>query len=168
MSEKEKRGELNIVEFKDNKYIVIKIKFTSKDKKIDKYLFGIIDYDQKEKLLKYNEWHTINNHTYIGTTYYDEKKIELYLHNVIMDVTPKGKGSYITVDHINRIGLDNRKVNLRLLNQSEQNFNQSNRSKIHSEFPKYIVYLPEENTKNGKNEHGERYEVDLRGLPKDI
>ena len=43
--------------------------------------------------------------------------------------TFNGKGQHHSIDHINRIGRDNRKVNLRELTQSHQNINQSKRDR---------------------------------------
>ena len=77
-----------------------------------------------------------------------------------------GKGADITIDHINRIGTDNRKENLRLSNQTEQNYNQSKRTRTTklpagcgidpNDIPTNIEYHPE----NGA--HGEYFEVVIK------
>ncbi len=79
----------------------------------------VVDADDYDKI-KNLTWMLTN--TYIATSkMIDWKKYTTYIHQFVMNHKFDGK---IYVDHINRIHLDNRKVNLRLATQSEQNMNQ--------------------------------------------
>ena len=148
------------IEYNNNKYIIGSIL----NNFINKYF--IIDYDDYEKVKQYS-WH-INSNKYIGSTIYiDKVKKELYLHNLIMNkLTFEGKGQIETVDHINRNPLDNRKKNLRIITQSEQNLNQKTKSRKITfpenysikpeDIPKHIWYMKE----NGS--HGERFVIEFK------
>ena len=58
--------------------------------------------------------------------YVSNSIIKLYLHQIIMDCHGNGKGTgTVSVDHINRDRLDNRKKNLRVVGQKEQTDNSS-------------------------------------------
>ena len=130
------------------------------------YIKAVIDKEDFPKVKDYS-W-CLTSNSYIGSTVVvDSKRIVLYLHNIVMNrLEHTGKGSTITVDHINRNGLDNRKKNLRLATQTEQNLNQKRKGRtielpsdsgIKSEdIPKHIWYIKP----NG--EHGDRFGIDLK------
>ena len=148
------------VAYNDNHYIIGTLTFKGKPIKF------IFDKDDLKKVHG-KTWHYASN-AYISHGVIDDgKKKELYLHNVVMNrLEHTGKGSTITVDHINRNGLDNRKENLRLATQTEQNVNQNRKGRtielpsdsgIKSEdLPKHIWYIKP----NGN--HGERFGIDLK------
>jgi glucose dehydrogenase len=72
-----------------------------------------------------------------------------------------GKGAKMSIDHINRDGLDNRKENLRLVTQSEQNINR--KPKARSAIPEGILEIPTHIwyiKANGA--HGDRFGIDLK------
>ena len=112
------------------------------------------------------EYKSSNNYISQGVIV-DGKKKEFYLHNLVLNLLDfPGKGSKESVDHINRIGLDNRKENLRILTQTEQNLNQSKKKRkielpedsglVADDIPKHIWYVKP----NGS--HGERFAIDLK------
>ena len=127
----------------------------------------IIDEDDFEKVTS-RHWHAVTGKTYIGTdVIINGSKKNLMLHNVVMNkLTFEGKGSKETVDHINRIGLDNRKENLRIVTQSQQNLNQSQKKRkcvlpedcelTPEDIPKHVWYIKA----NGL--HGDRFGIDLK------
>lgn len=153
-----------IINYNDNKFAVFKL--------ATKYIhcnLCIVDFSDFDKV-KNLKWDCVNG--YAGS----ELKIKgnkcykslatLYLHNFVMNkLTFEGKGQVITVDHINRNPLDNRKENLHLINQSEQNLNQNKKLrqlvlpenshiKI-DDIPRGVSYIP-----TFKN-HGDGFEVHL-------
>ena len=84
---------------------------------------AIIDKDDYEKI-SHLKWHastTSDGHTYAKNIF---KRKSVLLHRIIM----KAKKGQI-VDHINRDTLDNRKCNLRFVNDSLNNMNQKRRNK---------------------------------------
>lgn len=148
------------VEYKGYNYIIMSILKNGED------YYSIIDYEDGEKVKNYS-WH-ISSNKYVGSTIYIEKvKKELYLHNLIMNkLTFEGKGQIETVDHINRNPLDNRKKNLRIVTQTEQNLNQKTkerRIKFPEDFPikstdipKHIWYV------KANGGHGDRFAIEFK------
>jgi len=113
----------------------------------------------------------INKRWYLSNVGYIAKQIilnndrkRLMLHNYIMNrMEFPGKGPLESIDHINRIKTDNRKENLRLISQSEQNINQgmrrsklSNDCEIRSEdIPRYVRYC------KNHGRYADRFCIDL-------
>ena len=77
-----------------------------------------------------------------------------------------GKGATETVDHINRNGFDNRKENLRIISQSQQNMNQTKRERNitlpegcdidASDIPRHIWYI------KANGAHGDRFAIEFK------
>lgn len=132
----------------------------------DNYVRFIIDKEDFDKIDGYS-WHKSSNNYISQGVIVDGKKKEFYLHNLILNIFDfPGKGSKESVDHINRIGLDNRKENLRIISQSEQNLNQSKKKRrielpedsglVAEDIPKHIWYIKP----NGS--HGERFAIEFK------
>jgi hypothetical protein len=134
----------------------------SKERDI-KYVFDTEDFHKVEG----KSWHYASNAYISHGIIVEGKKKELYLHNLVMNrLGFPGKGSKETVDHINRNGLDNRKENLRVLTQSEQNLNQSKKSRriqlpedsglTAEDIPKHIWYV------KANGNHGDRFAIEFK------
>jgi len=150
----------NTVIYNTYEYVVGTI--ISKGKEI-KFVFDKDDFDK----IKDKSWHFTSN-AYISHTHrVDGKYKAAYLHNLVMDrLEHTGKGSKESIDHINRNGLDNRKENLRLITQTEQNLNQKRKGRrielpsdagiTVDDIPKHIWYI------NANGHHGDRFGIDLK------
>ena len=148
------------IEYNDKKYVIGIVKHNDTNHKF------VIDEDDFVKI-KDLSWH-YTSYGYIShSVIVDNKKKNLYLHNVIMDnIVFPGKGARQTIDHINRIGLDNRKDNLRWTSQTEQNLNQKKKERHISlpdelkidvqDIPKHIWYIKP----NGA--HGDRFAIEFK------
>ena len=118
-------------------------------------------------LIKDRPWHLASGKYISSGVIHNNKKKELYLHNLIMKrLEHPGKGATETVDHINRNGLDNRKENLRIISQSEQNLNQSKKKRSvilptdcpikSDDIPKHIWYV------RANGNHGDRFAIEFK------
>lgn len=127
----------------------------------------IIDKEKLPLLLAYPSWH-VTAGAYISTSVIvDGKKKSLYLHNLVMGkLTFGGKGQTSSVDHINRIGFDNRLENLRVISQTEQNLNQSKKPRSITlpegcgiepdSIPRHIWYV------KASGGHGDRFAIEFK------
>jgi hypothetical protein len=151
------------VEYKDKKYVIGYCPFND----TEDYLF-VIDFDQKEKVIN-KKWHYRSEGDYIGNTHVTEDGItkQLYLHNFVMNkLTFDCKGQHHSIDHINRIGRDNRIENLRELSQSHQNINQQKKDR-NIELPDGCGINPQDIPKNiyyrkPEGLHGDRFYIDIK------
>lgn len=154
-----------IIEHNDKQYIVAYTPFK------DEHILFVFDADDKEKVC-YKSWSYHNDGGYLQTAHYDDEnnKKALFLHNLVMNkLTFEGKGQQHTVDHINRVGRDNRKENLRMAtSQSAQNFNTKRRERkielpegcditTHM-IPRNVSYIKP----NGR--HGNGFCIEIKGV----
>lgn len=108
----------------------------------------------------------------------DSSKI-LYLHAHLMNHIGKGKGKD-SVDHIDRNPMNNRKHNLRITTQSEQNKNTKKRARkrkakplpegiTQEDLPKYVVYYKEKYAKDKYRDffRVEKHPLQVQGIFKD-
>jgi len=120
-----------------------------------------IDKDDLEKV-KSRNWFAASDYIGSNITIGGVRKI-LYLHNFIMNnIVFPGRGAKSSIDHINRDGLDNRKENLRLVTQTQQNLNQKKKKRTAAlpegitEIPTHIWYI------KANGAHGDRFGIDLK------
>lgn len=127
----------------------------------------IINDEDSEKVIT-RSWH-ITSVGYVVSYYPTEDGIkQLLLHNFILNrLTFPGRGATESVDHINRNPLDNRKENLRIISQTEQNLNQKKKPRNNIQLPENSGLVPDDIPKhiwyikpNGM--HGDRFGIDLK------
>lgn len=122
-----KTNDYCIIKNNNNYYVVMRLRTTSKGEL--KWLPLVFDLNDFNNVRNFEvkgdsgNWNLCNNYITFsrknGTTMF-------YLHNLILDFEPEGSGKN-SCDHLNRIKLDNRKANLKMKSQSEQNNNQKTR-----------------------------------------
>ena len=123
----------------------------------------LIDKEDLETV-KTRNWHLITDGKYVGSDIKINKvRKVLYLHNFIMKKFDfPGRGTKQSIDHINRNGLDNRKSNLRLATQTEQNVNQQKKPRHAilpdgiTDLPKHIYYI------KANGNHGDGFAVEFK------
>ena len=148
------------VTYNDKHYIVGVI---TSNKGLIKFVF---DKDDEEKV-KGKSWHTVSSGYIVSYCAHNDKYSQILLHNIIMNrMNFPGKGAKESVDHINRNPLDNRKENLRIVSQTQQNLNQKKKSRIvelpdgcgiiPNDIPKHVWYV------RANGAHGERFAIEFK------
>jgi len=148
------------IEYNNNKYIVGILSSNHEP------ILFVFDEDDKDKVIG-RSWHVSSN-KYIGSAeIVDGNRKQFFLHNLISNrLDFPGKGAKESVDHINREGFDNRKENLRIITQSEQNMNQTKRERSITlpegcgvdteEIPRHIWYI------KAHGAHGDRFAIEFK------
>jgi hypothetical protein len=154
-----------IIEHNDKQYIIAYTPYK------EEHILFVFDADDKEKVCN-NSWCYYADGKYIGKTHYTDEGIKktLFLHNLVMNkLTFEGKGQQETVDHINRVGVDNRKENLRMAtSQSAQNFNTKKRERK-VELPEDCNITPDMIPRNvwyikPNGKHGDGFCIEIKGV----
>jgi hypothetical protein len=157
----------NEVSYNGKQYVIGSVKFNTDEKHF------LIDKEDYEEVAK-RYWHCAVGGLYISSAYQhptDGKRKEIYLHNFVMKRYDfPGKGATESIDHINNNGLDNRKENLRLVTQTQQNYNTKQRERKKVELPEDCGIKPEDISRNiwyvkPNGAHGDRFCVEIKGLP---
>lgn len=133
----------------------------------DDYTF-IFDKEDFDKV-KQKNWYKISS-GYIASniTLENGERKQLLLHNFVLNrITFPGKGATESVDHINRNPLDNRKENLRIVSQTEQNLNQKKKPRNIVELPENCGIEPNEIPRHvwyikPNGHHGDRFAIELK------
>lgn len=126
----------------------------------------VFDKDEKDKVIG-RSWHVSSNKYIASAETVDGNRKQLFLHNLVSNrLDFPGKGATETVDHINREGFDNRKENLRIISQSQQNMNQTKRERNitlpegcdidAADIPRHIWYI------KANGAHGDRFAIEFK------
>jgi hypothetical protein len=126
----------------------------------------VIDKEDFQKI-EGKQWHVAAGNYIAYNVCHEGKRKACYMHNVIMNAPlHPGKGATSSVDHINRNGFDNRKENLQIVSQSEQNLNQRKKPRTITlpencginpdTIPRHIWYIKP----NGG--HGDRFAIEFK------
>lgn len=128
----------------------------------------VFDKDDLEKVKQKNWYKISTNYIASNITLESGNRKQLLLHNFILNrITFPGKGATESVDHINRNPLDNRKENLRIISQSEQNLNQNKKSRNIVQLPEDSGISPEDIPKHiwyvkPNGGHGDRFAIEFK------
>lgn len=137
----------------DKQYVIMKLSNTDE--------YTIINIEDADRILDCNvSWY---KHKATGYVVASINSKHVYLHQYIMNYWGQGKGQ-LSIDHINRNKLDNRRDNLRITSQSIQNSNKdkANRKEnaqdlpegiTQNMLPKYVYYCTEILNKNKPNQY---------------
>jgi hypothetical protein len=126
----------------------------------------VIDKEDRSRVEGYS-WHVTTNNYISATAVHDGRRKALFLHNLIMNREHfGGKGQAETIDHINRNGFDNRKENLRIASQTDQNINQRQKPRTvnlpadcgvaQDDIPRHIWYV------RANGAHGDRFAIEFK------
>jgi hypothetical protein len=149
------------IEYNNIKYIVGKLY------KKDMHIEFIFDKDDEEKV-KSRFWHCTSAGYISSSQYIDGKEYQLLLHRLVMNKLDfPGKGATESVDHINRNPLDNRKENLRIVSQTEQNLNQKKKPRNNIQLPENSGLTPDDIPKHiwyikPNGGHGDRFAIEFK------
>jgi len=150
------------ISYEDKQYCIGTI--TSKNGVL-RFIIDENDFD----MVKSRSWH-ISSTGYVVSYYNNEVTTvkQLLLHNLIMNrLTFPGRGAKESVDHINRNPLDNRKENLRIVTQTQQNINQGKKPRNIVKLPENCGIIPEDIPRHvwyikANGAHGDRFGIDLK------
>lgn len=150
-----------LVVYNNKFYFVFKFSCKGKEK------LSIIDGDDYDKMFdEHDKWYLMNG--YVGHKYESIKGYYgVFLHNLVMNKSSGGgKGQKITIDHISRNTMDNRKANLRLADKTLQNENRRERIRTCElpencgieieDIPKCVYYS------KPQSGHGEMFVIELK------
>ena len=163
----------DVVKYKNKKYAIICVKYNNKESDIIEDLPIIIDYTDLDTIKDLDKKWRYNKHGRVSCIHtYKGKVHEVYLHEIITTLKYWDEG-LDPVDkpiiHINKIGLDNRRINL-FYDTKNKNVNKNVVKKKRTivlpkecgvnikDIPTYVWYMKP----NGS--HGERFMVHIGGV----
>jgi len=127
----------------------------------------IIDGNDYEKIVG-RSWHVSSAGYIVSYCPTGDGIKQLLLHRFVMNLLDfPGRGATESIDHINRNPLDNRKENLRIVSQSEQNINQKKKPRNIVELPENCGIFPNDIPRHiwyikPNGSHGDRFAIELK------